>query len=129
MKTLKNLEFMLYYLLRPRGHLQEVKNKRKFRSQRSLRRQTRALEMFEFRDEIFHFDDVAFEICVAVPDWLLLTTEFSRESITSNQRPCTNHYELRYQKKSFTLCSKVLEYGIHYRSTSKMLRPLVCSSV
>ena len=31
--------------------------------------------------------------------------------------------------KSFQYCSKVLEYGIHYRSTSKMLRPLVYSSV
>ena len=27
--------------------------------------------------------------------------------------------------KKFRSCSKVLEYGIHYRSTSKMLRPLV----
>ena len=31
--------------------------------------------------------------------------------------------------KNFRYCSKVLEYGIHYRTTSKMLRPLVCSSV
>ena len=31
--------------------------------------------------------------------------------------------------KNFRSCSKVLEYGIHYRSTSKMLRPLVYSSV
>ena len=32
-------------------------------------------------------------------------------------------------KKKFLSCFKVLEYGIHYRSTSKMLRPLVYSSV
>ena len=31
--------------------------------------------------------------------------------------------------KNFRYCSKVLEYGIHYPSTSKMLRPLVYSSV
>ena len=31
--------------------------------------------------------------------------------------------------KNFRYCSKVLEDGIHYRSTSKMLQPLVCSSV
>ena len=31
--------------------------------------------------------------------------------------------------KNFRYCSKVLEYGIHYRTTSKMLRPLVCSSL
>ena len=31
--------------------------------------------------------------------------------------------------KNFWSCSKVLEYGIHYRLTSKMLLPLVYSSV
>ena len=31
--------------------------------------------------------------------------------------------------KNLLSCSKVLKYGIHYRSTSKMLRPLVYSSV
>ena len=31
--------------------------------------------------------------------------------------------------KNCRYCSKVLEYEIHYRSTSKMLRPLVYSSV
>ena len=62
----------------------------------SLKRRTRAKEMSEFRDEKFHSDDVDLR-----SDWLLLRTEFSRVSITSNERPCTNHCELRYQKKIF----------------------------
>ena len=63
----------------------------------SLRRRTRAKEMSEFRDEKFHSDDVTLR-----SDWLLLRTEFSRVSITSNQRPVRITVSYVIRKKSFT---------------------------
>ena len=68
-----------------------------------------------------------------MPYLFLLLKSFKLETkfinIQQDTPTITGLIPVEQMLKKIRHCSKVLEYGIHYRSTSKMLRPLVYSSV